>query len=83
MQTALEFLKTAHTYRDEEECEQVLKFYRTKNFAKVTILTWQEVLDYVKKKPNVTIEEILEAKGLPPTHLDEPSVFNLNLTRES
>lgn len=71
MQTAVEILKAAQPYRDEE-FEEILKFYRTKNFAKETILTWNEVLDYVKKKPNITIEEILESKGLPTTHLDEP-----------
>ena len=77
MQNALEILKTAHTYRDENEYDEVLKFYRSKNFAKETILTWTETLDYVKKKPNITIEEILEAKGLPTTHLDEPNAVYL------
>lgn len=80
MQTAVEILKAAQPYRDEE-FEEILKFYRTKNFAKETILTWNEVLDYVKKKPNITIEEILESKGLPTTHLDEPgAVFKLLLS---
>ena len=72
MQAAIEMLKNAHSFRDPEEVEAVLNFYRTKNFAKETILTWNETLDYVKKKPGITIEEILESIGLPTNHLDEP-----------
>ena len=72
MQNANELLKNAYPFK-EDELEDVLKFYQSKNFAKETILTWTETLDYIKKNPNVTIEEILESKGLPENHLDEPT----------
>jgi Glu-tRNA(Gln) amidotransferase subunit E-like FAD-binding protein len=72
MQNANELLKNAYPFK-EDELEDVLKFYQSKNFAKETILTWTETLDYIKKNPNVTIEEILESKGLPANHLDEPT----------
>ena len=71
MQNANELLKNAYPFKEEDELENVLNFYKTKNFAKETILTWTETLDYVRKNPEVTIEEILENKGLPTNHLDE------------
>ena len=76
MQAAIEHLKNAHAFKEPEDIEKLLEFYGTKNFAKETILTWNETLEYVKKKPNITIEEILESKGLPANHLDEPSAVN-------
>jgi len=76
MQAAIEHLKNAYAFKEPEDLEKLMEFYRTKNFAKETILTWNETLELVKKKPNITIEEILESKGLPTNHLDEPTAVN-------
>jgi hypothetical protein len=46
------------------------KFYGSKKFASVTILSWTETIDLLKNRPEITTEEILELKELDPSILD-------------
>lgn len=47
----------------------LIDFYSSKKFSTVTILSWSETLDFLKNKPDITTEDILEMKELDPSIL--------------
>ena len=55
---------------NDEYLNSLIKFYSSKRFSAVTILSWTETLDFLKNKPDITTEEILEIKELNPSILE-------------
>lgn len=61
----------------EEYLTSLMDFYSSKRFNAATILSWTETLDFLKTKPDITTEEILEIKEL------DPSILNAKVEVEA